>query len=207
MHCFAQGCGGKLMLRAMPDRTASDHAVVAKGMAAQLVPAFQREKLPFWYIDSAYIQIPGRRHCRIERGRFYPPADMGEYNMARAYNMGIRLQPWRQNGRHVLLCLPGPGAGKDWGINSVKWGDSIRRKLRLRTERPIKVRPKIIRECKPLADDLEDAWCVVTHSSTAAVEAVIAGVPVFVEPTNAAMPVGRTISTLRTRLGPNEKHG
>ena len=49
-----------------------------------------------------------------------------------------------------------------------------------------------MRESRPLATDLEDAWCVVTHSSTAAVEAVIAGVPVFVEPTCAAAPVGRT---------------
>ena len=192
MRLFAKGCGGTLVNRTIPDPEASDHAVVAKGIAAKLVPAFQKAKLGFWYIDSAYIQIQGRREYRIERGRFWPPEDMGTYSMDRAHEMGVRLQPWRKDGSHVLVCQPGPGAGRDFGIDPVAWAGGIRQRLLRKTDRPIRIRPKIMRECKPLADDLEDVWCLVTHSSTAAVEAVIAGIPVFVEPTCAAAPVGRT---------------
>ena len=192
MRLFAKGCGGKVVNRTTPDPEADDHAVVAKGIAGRLVPAFQKAELKFWYCDSAYIQIPGRKEYRIERGRFWPPADMGEYSMGRAYDMGVRLQPWRKDGSHVLVCQPGPGAGRDFGIDPVAWAGSIRQRLLRKTKRPIRIRPKIMRESKPLVADLEDAWCLVTHSSTAAVTAVIAGVPVFVEPTCAAAPVGRT---------------
>ena len=129
MRLFAKGCGGKLVNRTIPDPEADDHAVVAKGIAGKLVPAFQKAKLPFWYIDSAYIQIPGRREYRIERGRFWPPEDMGTYSMDRAYEMGVRLQPWRKDGSHVLVCQPGPGAGRDFGIDSVEWAGGIRQRL------------------------------------------------------------------------------
>jgi len=37
---------------------------------------------------------------------------------------------------------------------------------------------------------MRDCWALVTHSSNVAVDAVIAGVPVFVEPTSPAAPVG-----------------
>jgi hypothetical protein len=44
------------------------------------------------------------------------------------------------------------------------------------------VRDKVERESRPLADDLENCWCVVTHSSTSAVEAAVAGIPVICTP-------------------------
>ena len=47
--------------------------------------------------------------------------------------------------------------------------------------------------------------CLVTHSSTAAVEAVIAGVPVFCEPTCAAAPVGRTDLDIENPVRPERE--
>ena len=130
---------------------------------------------------------------------------MGSYSMDRAHEMGVRLQPWRKDGSHVLLCLPGPGAGRDFGIDPVAWTESIHRRLVRATKRPIRKRPKIMRECRPLEADLEDAWCLVTHSSTAAVTAAIAGVPVFVEPTCAAAPVGRTDLDIESPVYPERE--
>ena len=44
--------------------------------------------------------------------------------------------------------------------------------------------------------DLEKAHCVVTFNSNVAVEALLAGTPVFVGPHSAALPMGRSVTDL-----------
>ena len=205
MRLFAQGCGGRLVEGVVPDAAATDHAVAAKGSGLFLVPTFRRQRLPFWYLDTAYIQLRGTRYYRIERGTYWPPTDMGSYSLDRALSMGVRPQPWRKTGSHVVLCLPGPMAGSDFGVDMKAWWEVIKRRLESATDRPIHIRHKKERETRPLAADLEGAWCLVTHSSTAAVEAVIAGVPVFVEPTCAAAPVGRTDLDIENPVMPDRE--
>ena len=74
------------------------------------------------------------------------------------------------------------------------------------TDRPIVFRPKFAVMPKPLSADLKDAWCVVTHSSTAAVTAALQGVPVFCEPTCAAASVGCTdLSQIETPRRPDRE--
>jgi hypothetical protein len=192
MRLFAQGCGGKLVDRDTPDPDADDHVVVAKTQRCKLVPKFRRRDLAFWYIDSAYIQIAGRREYRIERNAYWPPMLIGEHTMDRATAMGVKLKPWQTEGSHVLLCLPGPMAGADFGVNMRRWNVGIIERVRAATDRRLVIRVKADRETKPLEEDLQGAWCVVTHSSTSAVTAVIEGIPVFCKPTCAAAAVGRT---------------
>jgi hypothetical protein len=205
MKLFAQGCNGKLVNEPALDEAATDHAVAAKGIAERLVPKLRRASLPFWYIDTAYIQMPRRREYRIERGRGWPPENMGDYSMSRALDMGIELQPWRETGEHVLLCFPGPGSGKDFELGIDQWAATIRGRIEEQTDREILPREKYMRFGRPLAEDLRSAWCLVTHSSTAAVEAVISGVPVFVAPTNPAAPVGRTDLDIENPVRPDRE--
>jgi hypothetical protein len=208
MRLFARGCGGVTIdhpHKPSPYTDCDDHAVVAKGIAEKLVPAFRRHSLPFWYIDSAYIQIQGRREYRIERNRGWPPSQLGRYSIDRALAMGVELQPWRKQGSKVVICLPGPGAGKDFDLGMDDWANDIRGQVKQKTDRQLVVRPKVLRFTRPLADDLHDAWCVVAHSSTAAVEAVIAGVPIFVAATNPAAPVGRLDLEIECPLRPERE--
>ena len=57
--------------------------------------------------------------------------------------------------------------------------------LKEHTDRPIRCRVKmsykeaVARGGVPLSEDLKGAWALVTHSSNAAVEALLAGVPTF----------------------------
>ena len=96
-------------------------------------------------------------------------------------------------------------AGSDFCVDMLGWNKAIRRRVEAETDRPVRVREKKARETRPLEADLEDAWCLVTHSSTAAVEAVIAGVPVFCEPTCAAAPVGRTDLDIENPVRPERE--
>ncbi|MDH6658363.1 UNVERIFIED_ORG: hypothetical protein M2435_001262 [Rhizobium sophorae] len=101
------------------------------------------------------------------------------------------MADWRQGcSGHVLLALPGQYYGRMLGLNMAAWCASIEDQIRQHTDRPIRIREK---GCpRPLADDLAGAFVVVTHSSKVAVDAVVAGIPAIVEPTNPAAPVCST---------------
>jgi hypothetical protein len=194
MRAFAKGCGGRLVAGGRRDPEADDHCVMGNWpVASRLIPEFTRDGAPFWYLDSAYVRPPGiRRYLRVERERFWPEITPGEHTMDRASAMGVPIEPWRHDGRHVLICLHGYKFGRPWGIDIEKWHRNIDKRIRSVTSRPIVIRPKLMAMPVPLERDLKDAWCLVTHSSTAAVTAALAGVPVFCEPTCAAAPVGCT---------------
>jgi hypothetical protein len=198
MRAFARGCGGRVVLSGERDPVADDHVVMGNWpTASKLIAKFAVDRTPFWYLDAAYIQGSGRRYLRVERNRFWPDLQQGGYTPDRALSMGVRIQPWSYDGSYVLVCLHGMKFGRPWGIDIETWNETIEERIRTVTDRPIVVRPKPFspkarREAPPIEEQFADAWCVVTHSSTIAVQAVLAGVPVFCEPTCAAAPVGRT---------------
>lgn len=203
MHAFAEGCGGRLVPDGLRDGNATDHVVMGNWpVACNLVAQFKADQTPFWYLDSAYIQGTTTRYLRVERSRFWPSTGAA-YSMDRARSLGIEIKPWRWDGRHILICLHAMKFGRPWGIDIADWQERIVWRVRAATDRPIIVRRKPVTEqakrANPLALQLEDAWCVVTHSSTAAVTAALQGIPVFCEPTCAAAPVGCTDFTLIDR--------
>lgn len=104
--------------------------------------------------------------------------------------MGVVIHLWRTSGSHVLVCCHGPSAGLQWQTEPNAWNNAAIQTLRMTTDRPIRVREKWHRYKRPLAVDLEGAWAVVSHSSTCAVQAAIAGIPIFCHETSAAAPIG-----------------
>jgi len=102
--------------------------------------------------------------------------------------LGIEVAPWRAPAPqgHVLIC-----AQRGFGVRphcmEKKWPGQIATELRKYTKRPIRIRPhpedrdvpQQDRTRRPLADDMDGAHAVVVWSSTAAVKALLAGIPVF----------------------------
>jgi hypothetical protein len=207
MRAFAVGCRGRVIAGGRRDLRADDHCVMGNWpVATKLIAEFKQSETSFWYLDTGYIQTPERSDLRVERNRFWPDLTLGEHTMERALAMGVQLAPWRTDGRHVLICQHGYKFGRPWGINIAKWHRDIEARVRAATDRPIVVRPKLAVLTTPLEKDLKDAWCLVTHSSTAAVKAVLAGVPVFCEPTCAAAMVGCTdFSQIENPLRPERE--
>ena len=100
----------------------------------------------------------------------------------------IDVQPWQKGGRHILIAAPTRTYARFHRIES--WiADTIDALARV-TDRQLVIRDKETK--RPLQADLKDAHCLVTHGSIAAVEAVVLGYPVFVDPSSAAALVGRT---------------
>jgi hypothetical protein len=213
MQVFARGCNGRVIDNGILDVRADDHAVMGNWpVASRLIADFARSGAAFWYLDSAYIRGPGgNASLRVERNRFWPELSEGTHTLERALSIGVQIQPWRHAGRSILVAQHGPKFGLPWSIDIGAWHATIVDRIRAVTDRPIVVRPKpyspeAIRLAPPLEEQLADAWCVVTHSSTIGVMAALAGVPVFCEPTCAAAPVACTdFSKIEAPLRPERE--
>lgn len=98
------------------------------------------------------------------------------------------VRDWNVKGRHIVVAQPTPSYAKFHGIEG--WTDRTLDALSLLTDRQIVIRGKESK--RPLSADLQGAHCLVAHGSNAAVESVIMGCPVFVDPSSAASLIGRT---------------
>jgi hypothetical protein len=98
------------------------------------------------------------------------------------------VDPWRRDGAHIVVARPSKTYFRFHSLEN--WTDKIIYDLSLLTDRQLVIRDKESK--RPLRDDLKNAHALVTHGSIAAVEAVIMGCPVFVDPSSAAALVGRT---------------
>lgn len=172
-------------------------------LTLEIVPPAYHARRPFWTLDNGFWN-PGRGTARgYYRFCYRGMTPILLDNPDPRRRNSVRLQPWHEDG-YVLLAMPGVAFGAALGIDVGAWCETIYERVRARTGRPIRVRPRDSRA--PLAVDLAGAWALVTHSSNVAVDAVIAGVPVFVAPTSAAAPVGRTDLELAEPAMPPRKH-
>lgn len=107
---------------------------------------------------------------------------------------GLKLEEPRPPGRHILLAGMGDKGAMAEGYRPEQWERSAIAKLRAFTDLPIVYRPKPSwKTARPIegttfsprsvdvADELENCYAVVTHHSNVAVEAVLAGIPVYCE--------------------------
>lgn len=112
-------------------------------------------------------------------------------------NLGIRLQPERTKGHHIVICLQRNGGWSMQGLDVMQWVMQTIKTLRMFTDRPIVVRahpgdkrakqylqinkPGVVISHKPdIRQDFINAHAVITYNSSPGVAAAIEGLPVFV---------------------------
>lgn len=186
-YAFAKGCGGT-----MTDEidTLFDGGVAAFGSPPvwpllRFARAHDRDVL---WGDHGYF---GRhKYYRITRNGMQHDGT-GDAGPERFQVFQRPVQPWRTGGRHILVC---PNSAVYFGLHGMsveQWLIDVREQLARHTDREVRIRWKVTGE--PIATDLQDAWAVVVFSSAAALDALIAGVPVFtLAPFAASLRMGRT---------------
>lgn len=167
------------------------------------IVAFARKALRVgrkWYSDKY-------GYYRVGVGGFLQ--DDGDFNNAGstpdrwkllARTLGLRLKPYRREGRHVLIVGQNPGDASLRGTDILDWMYRTAVHARRVTERPIVVRPhpvttqpmlaeftKRFQELAeivldyppthPIRTTLKDCWAVLAFSSSATIDALIEGVP------------------------------
>jgi hypothetical protein len=111
-------------------------------------------------------------------------------------DLGIKLQPWRIQGNHILICLQRNGGWSMRGLDVIQWMNSTILEIRKYSKRPIVVRAhpgdkkiggylKVNHKAVSLSNnidlrtDLQNAWATVVYNSSPSVASIIEGVPAF----------------------------
>ena len=185
-RAFAKGCGGETRVTA--EYQGGGWAGFGSPMTWESLLAARKAGDDWYYGDHAYF---GRNeYYRITRNAFQHDG-CGEPDYSRLVPL-VWPHPWRRDGRHVLVCPPDNKIAPLMGFDEAAWLIDVQQRLHNNTDRTIKVRTRDQADAHPLERDLDGAWALVTWGSNAAVEALVAGVPVFCTGDCAASRMGRS---------------
>lgn len=184
MEAFCTGAGIPL-LDASGGLQAGGAAMYGNARTCQPVLAAAIKGGREWvYIDRGYFGATVGNdysgYFRATRGAFMHDG-AGAAKPDRWNRLGKLIMPWKRNGDHVLVCPPGPVYASLRGFDAAKWLEDTLATLKQSTDRELRVRAKPGKGVppEPLSQALRGCHALVTHSSNAAVDALIAGVPVF----------------------------
>jgi hypothetical protein len=127
----------------------------------------------FFFVDHAYF---GRGYFyRITKNALFH-SGRGKSDLSRLKFFHRELKPWVY-GANIIICPQSEGFFRRQGIAQADWIFNVINQLKKVTSRRIIIHHK--RDPRPLSDLLANAHAVIVHSSNSAVEALMAGVPVF----------------------------
>lgn len=192
IRAFAEGLGCRLAYADDEPELLQDIPVVwgvLRGSDRILAQA-KAQDLYYYYIDHAYFHRGHGKTYRIARNG-YEAGAIRRCPPDRWNALGLSIQPWRKEGREIIVCPPTEFFMQAHGCPD--WLQTTLASLEALTDRPIIVRekPKAGEDIIPLEKMLETAHALVTHSSNVAIEAVCLGTPVFVAPSSAAASIGQ----------------
>lgn len=180
LKAFAAGCGGRMAsttARELAPGAAAFYGVRAGWL--HLWEQAKREGRDYYYLDNSYFDAARERQFRVTKNAIQHTG-IGQSDGKRFEALGIEVKPMRSEGAVVIVAAQSPEfmtvvAGDPGWLQRVlpnlqeRYGDP---RVILRTKR----------ETRPLAEDLKRAGLLVTWSSAAAVEALLAGVRVVCSP-------------------------
>lgn len=177
-----------------------------RGKTFDAFKAYRKQKFSV-YIDMGYwgrreggshngfhkVSISNRHPTAYFQRIQHPPDRFRHFN--------IEIEPWKKDGKHILLAGMGDKAAFVEGFRTSEWERAAIAEIRRYTDRPIIYRPKpswrtpesipgaemVLADNQKLDDALRDCWCVVTHHSNLAVDALVKGIPVFTSPTRSSI--------------------
>lgn len=146
--------------------------------------------LGWWSRKSADMILDGY-HKAVVNGREPGPYFRRNSPPDRFGVHGQTILPWRRNGQHVIVAGMSAKSAMTRGLEPQQWERETIRTLQTLTPRPIFYRPKpswadakpipgstFNPGAKPISETLRFAWALVTLHSNAAIDALLAGVPV-----------------------------
>ena len=171
----------------------------------------QRRGHNFYYMDHAYFHATrlyqGDIQYRIIKSQMQlnhlVDLDEEDYKRIDRYKP-ITTKPFTKNGNHILLCPPTKAICRLYNLGDEQsWIDDMLLELKSHTDRDIIIRKKD--ETKTLQEQLKNCHAIVTHQSTAAIQAILQGVPSFCDLISQSVPVSEIdISKIETPFYPDD---
>ncbi len=190
----------------------------------------QASERKYYYLDNAYFGSghTSQHPLRVTINQMQHPGigAKTKKNEEKFKAYGIDIKHWDKSGRHILIAAQSEWWYQRHGTTLSDWVNGVIKQITNYTERPIRVRLKPKHKLKrppnffypseltaaydgvPLAQDLEDAWAVIAHSSNVAVDAIMAGIPAFVTYDCAAKRMSSTnLSMIEHPFYPENRYG
>jgi hypothetical protein len=194
------------------------HPIVVFGIlrgTGELIKECQRINHTYYHFDHAYYfkeqkhgknSIFNERIYRLTKNgmmlSYIDKLDNTDKKRLIKFKKYIEIKPWTKKGDYILV-LP-PSEHVNLWYDFTNWEKDTVNKLKQYTQREIRVRKKDSKT--PFMEELKNAWAVVTSQSTAAVDAIINGVPSFCDEISMAKPVSHTdLSLIETPFYPENR--
>ncbi len=180
-----------------------------------LIKQCEAIKHTYYHIDHAY-QFKAKEHhinpilndkmYRITKNglmiNYIDKLDDNDYERIKRYKDFYEIKSWKKTGDYIIV-LPPSDHVKKW-YNIPNWETETVEKLKKITKRNIVIKTK--NDNRPFKVMLSGAWAVVTCQSTAAVDALLEGVPSFCDKMSMAKPVSYTdLSLIDTPFYPDNR--
>ena len=182
---FAEGFDGRIV---PPNRLLEGPAAmygILRG-TGEIIHQCQWINRDFYYIDHGYFR---RGHYegfyRITKNALQQHV-LGPAPDDRFRSIEENVRPWKRTGKSILVIPLTDAVGVFRGVDSAQWENAVVNEISLHTDREIRIKKKHEGDLKK---ELEDCWCVVTHSSNTAIVALLQGIPVITLGESAAAPV------------------
>lgn len=196
-RAFIQGCRGTLALD--PPATLYPGTAFFYGIDASnrhLWEQVLRENRDYYYCDNSYFDQTRQTYFRVTRNRIqhngFGPTDARRFDKLGIAVNQVRAVP----DGHVVFCPQ-----SDWFMQVIarypNWQRDARHAFSTflpgHTHRVREWDPDKAKLARSLPEDLIGAYALVTHSSAAAVTAILLGVPIFCATECAAFPMSSVI--------------
>ena len=159
----------------------------------QMIKKLEARKHQYWFTDTPYFGRfdnnnlqPDNHYWRICKNKIHATY-IRDCKADRFEKFGMKIKATNCKGQYILVC-PSSARINDY-LDRPNWLEETVEQIKRYTDRPIRIRHKPRgrgtsgpSEAEvPLADDLKDAWCLVTSCSIAAVEAQCMGIPTIAD--------------------------
>ena len=156
----------------------------------------------FYYFDHAYYfkeqkhginPIFKDRIYRLTKNalslNYIDKLDESDYNRLKKFREKITIKDWQLTGTYIVVLPPSQFMKNYYGLGDTTWEDEVKNILRRSTDREVRFRLKTSKV--PFMEEIKGAWAVISFQTTAAVDAVLAGVPSFCDKISCALPVSK----------------
>jgi len=217
---FAKGCGCNTIDTYAFDYDSSEDPLVLRGiLKKKWIHKCWEDNRDFYFMDTGYFgnertqsNPNGWKYWHRIVKNDLQHNDLIERPDDRFRGFKKKFQPWKKDGRKILIAAPDEKPMKFYGIDLENWIEDTINEIKKYTDRPVEVRQRTkSRYDRVVTNTLEEAldddiFALVTFNSNAAVEAVFHGIPVFpLAPTTAAAPVGcKDISQIENPYYPDK---
>ncbi len=150
------------------------------GGNATFADRFEAVGAPVFVAENGYLTPEGVQMYAVARSQHNGAGSWRIEEGDRWSPLGIELKPWRENGAHILV-LPQRGIGPPGVAMPRIWVNDVMHRLKRVTGRPVRLRAHPGKHRPPLEPDFANCWAAVTWGSSAALKAIVAGIPVFYE--------------------------